>query len=298
MWRLTPPSSRRRGAEGRGRLKSLSFPCRDRRRVPERAAGVRGRGRRKSYRGFSEAAVPVARAAGPLLERAMATKLLRAVILGPPGSGKGTVCQRIAENFGFQHLSSGHFLRENIRANTGEGVRGRGEGVNLSGILQLGRAADGRRGARAPRPPELFPRPPARGLQAPTCRGACSRWAAAVRAPGEKAEARWEEGRGCMRLLSPPGSCCLGKRLVTISWESENQVAGDAELPSRPASLRQNRPLRHAFGPSRPPSVSPRPPRPRAAHLWESARCVMGNLWRPSSPSVSPPASRRSPEWL
>ncbi|XP_058394215.1 adenylate kinase 4, mitochondrial isoform X5 [Diceros bicornis minor] len=49
----------------------------------------------------------------------MASKLLRAVILGPPGSGKGTVCQRIAQNFGLQHLSSGHFLRENIKANTG-----------------------------------------------------------------------------------------------------------------------------------------------------------------------------------
>lgn len=54
----------------------------------------------------------------------MASKLLRAVILGPPGSGKGTVCQRIAQNFGLQHLSSGHFLRENIKANTGKGVRG------------------------------------------------------------------------------------------------------------------------------------------------------------------------------
>uniref|UniRef100_A0A5F9DUL8 Adenylate kinase 4 n=1 Tax=Oryctolagus cuniculus TaxID=9986 RepID=A0A5F9DUL8_RABIT len=49
----------------------------------------------------------------------MASKLLRAVILGPPGSGKGTVCQRIAQNFGLQHLSSGHFLRENIKASTG-----------------------------------------------------------------------------------------------------------------------------------------------------------------------------------
>ncbi|XP_055978366.1 adenylate kinase 4, mitochondrial [Sorex fumeus] len=48
----------------------------------------------------------------------MASKLLRAVILGPPGSGKGTVCQRIAQNFGLQHLSSGHFLRENIQART------------------------------------------------------------------------------------------------------------------------------------------------------------------------------------
>ncbi|XP_053894635.1 adenylate kinase 4, mitochondrial [Malaclemys terrapin pileata] len=52
----------------------------------------------------------------------MASKLLRAVVLGPPGSGKGTVCQRIAENFGLQHLSSGHFLRENIRAKSEVGV--------------------------------------------------------------------------------------------------------------------------------------------------------------------------------
>ncbi|XP_071983068.1 adenylate kinase 4, mitochondrial isoform X3 [Engystomops pustulosus] len=49
----------------------------------------------------------------------MASKLLRAVILGPPGSGKGTVCHRIAKNFGLQHLSSGDFLRQNIRSNTG-----------------------------------------------------------------------------------------------------------------------------------------------------------------------------------
>uniref|UniRef100_A0A8C6R7G0 Adenylate kinase 3 n=1 Tax=Nannospalax galili TaxID=1026970 RepID=A0A8C6R7G0_NANGA len=56
----------------------------------------------------------------------MASKLLRAVILGPPGSGKGTVCQRIAENFGLQHLSSGHFLRENLKTNTGEGYIERG----------------------------------------------------------------------------------------------------------------------------------------------------------------------------
>uniref|UniRef100_A0A8C9PX43 Adenylate kinase 4, mitochondrial n=1 Tax=Spermophilus dauricus TaxID=99837 RepID=A0A8C9PX43_SPEDA len=46
---------------------------------------------------------------------ARASKLLCAVILGPPGWGKGTVCQRIAQNFGLQHLSSGHFLRENLK---------------------------------------------------------------------------------------------------------------------------------------------------------------------------------------
>ena len=67
----------------------------------------------------------------PLLSEAMASKLLRAVILGPPGSGKGTVCQRIAQNFGLQHLSRGHFLRENIKANTGERERGRVSGRGI-----------------------------------------------------------------------------------------------------------------------------------------------------------------------
>ncbi|XP_063154137.1 adenylate kinase 4, mitochondrial isoform X2 [Candoia aspera] len=52
----------------------------------------------------------------------MASKLLRAVVLGPPGSGKGTVCERIAKSFGLKHLSSGQFLRESIRANSDIGI--------------------------------------------------------------------------------------------------------------------------------------------------------------------------------
>ncbi|XP_062834293.1 adenylate kinase 4, mitochondrial [Anolis carolinensis] len=52
----------------------------------------------------------------------MASKLLRAVVLGPPGSGKGTVCERIAKSFGLQHLSSGQFLRENIQAKSDVGL--------------------------------------------------------------------------------------------------------------------------------------------------------------------------------
>lgn len=46
-------------------------------------------------------------------------KLFRAAIMGPPGSGKGTISKRIAESFGLQYLSSGHYLRESITANTG-----------------------------------------------------------------------------------------------------------------------------------------------------------------------------------
>ncbi|GLD49712.1 adenylate kinase 4, mitochondrial [Lates japonicus] len=49
-------------------------------------------------------------------------KLFRAAIMGPPGSGKGTISKRIAQSFGLQYLSSGHYLREGIAANTEAGV--------------------------------------------------------------------------------------------------------------------------------------------------------------------------------
>lgn len=52
------------------------------------------------------------------LEEDMA-KLFRAAIMGPPGSGKGTISKRIAESFGLKYLSSGHFLRDSIAANSG-----------------------------------------------------------------------------------------------------------------------------------------------------------------------------------
>ncbi|XP_077463246.1 adenylate kinase 4, mitochondrial isoform X1 [Stigmatopora argus] len=50
-------------------------------------------------------------------------KLFRAAIMGPPGSGKGTISKRIAQSFGLQYLSSGHFLRESIAAKTEAGVQ-------------------------------------------------------------------------------------------------------------------------------------------------------------------------------
>ena len=34
------------------------------------------------------------------------------LVLGGPGSGKGTQCERLKTNFGFKHLSTGDLLRE------------------------------------------------------------------------------------------------------------------------------------------------------------------------------------------
>lgn len=47
-------------------------------------------------------------------------RVFRAVILGPPGSGKGTVSGRISKTFGLKHISSGDLLRRHIEAKTGE----------------------------------------------------------------------------------------------------------------------------------------------------------------------------------
>ncbi|KAL4635022.1 adenylate kinase 4, mitochondrial [Arapaima gigas] len=52
----------------------------------------------------------------------MANKIFRAVILGPPGSGKGTISARIAQSFGLQHLSSGDLVRGDVAANTEAGI--------------------------------------------------------------------------------------------------------------------------------------------------------------------------------
>ncbi|XP_053151921.1 GTP:AMP phosphotransferase AK3, mitochondrial isoform X1 [Hemicordylus capensis] len=48
--------------------------------------------------------------------------LLRALIMGPPGSGKGTVSSRIVKHFALKHLSSGDLLRDNMNKRTETGI--------------------------------------------------------------------------------------------------------------------------------------------------------------------------------
>ena len=45
--------------------------------------------------------------------------MIRMIILGAPGSGKGTISSRIVRDFGFKHLSSGDILRSQILQQTG-----------------------------------------------------------------------------------------------------------------------------------------------------------------------------------
>ena len=39
-------------------------------------------------------------------------------ILGGPGSGKGTQCAKIAENFGYKHISVDDLVRTEVKNNT------------------------------------------------------------------------------------------------------------------------------------------------------------------------------------
>lgn len=46
----------------------------------------------------------------------MAAKAFKALILGPPGGGKGTLSKRLVRDFGFKHFSAGDALRAEISA--------------------------------------------------------------------------------------------------------------------------------------------------------------------------------------
>lgn len=52
----------------------------------------------------------------------MKSKILHALILGPPGSGKGTIATRIVKTFHLNHLSSGDLFRAQISKGTDFGL--------------------------------------------------------------------------------------------------------------------------------------------------------------------------------
>uniref|UniRef100_A0A915IB06 Lethal protein 754 n=1 Tax=Romanomermis culicivorax TaxID=13658 RepID=A0A915IB06_ROMCU len=52
-------------------------------------------------------------------------KLFRCIIMGPVGSGKGTISQRIMENFRMWHLPCGDYLRVELKEKTELGTEAR-----------------------------------------------------------------------------------------------------------------------------------------------------------------------------
>jgi adenylate kinase family enzyme/2',3'-cyclic-nucleotide 2'-phosphodiesterase (5'-nucleotidase family) len=57
-------------------------------------------------------------------------------VLGAPGSGKGTNCERIAKEFGYKHLSTGDLLRDEVKS-------GSELGAKLNTIMQSGELVPG-----------------------------------------------------------------------------------------------------------------------------------------------------------
>ncbi|NXA31471.1 KAD4 kinase, partial [Eudromia elegans] len=88
-----------------------------------------------------------------------AAMALRAVVLGPPGAGKGTVCERIARSFGLPRLSSGRFLRQSLRHGGGERPGGSGrDGLPYLPGRESARRCGSWRPSVRPRVPAGFPR--------------------------------------------------------------------------------------------------------------------------------------------
>jgi len=63
-------------------------------------------------------------------------------VVGGPGCGKGTQCEKIVNKYGFTHLSSGDLLRDEVQSGSDRGkglnaIMERGELVPLEEVLEL-----------------------------------------------------------------------------------------------------------------------------------------------------------------
>ncbi|KAG5511688.1 hypothetical protein JKF63_07285 [Porcisia hertigi] len=56
-------------------------------------------------------------------------------ILGGPGSGKGTNCERLVKDFGYTHFSAGELLREAARSGTSDVAKRIGEIIRSGNIV-------------------------------------------------------------------------------------------------------------------------------------------------------------------
>ena len=61
--------------------------------------------------------------------------MLRTILLGPPGAGKGTQAVRIVEKYGIPHISTGDIFRDNIKRQTELGKKAQ-EYMNKGELVQ------------------------------------------------------------------------------------------------------------------------------------------------------------------